>query len=452
MIIRAREVETVSNFLSKTVSLALTSVLALAFLGLEANAAEYWLRAGTTTLTMPDGAVIDMWGYGEDADQDLSTVDGIVTVPGPEITVPAGDTTLTIHLRNDLPVASSLMITGQPADGTTPTFEGGRVMSFSDEAAANGGTVTYTWSNVRPGTFLYASATNPAVQVQMGLYGAMVGLLVDGPLCEPSPGGGTAYPGIIFDEDLTLLFSEIDPALHAAVAADDYGPGKGTTSTIDYDPKYFLINGAPKEAGSNPIEIGTGGDRLLIRFLNAGLQTAVPVIQGFYMNIVADDGYPTPYPAEQYSVMLTAGKTHDAIFSLECSNLPEPMASTGNFALYDRRAHRLTNNDMPGDGGMMTEFALLDQDGESIVDICDNCLGVANANQVDTDGDLYGNICDADLNNDQYVDFGDVAPMVRAFIWQEESGDLNSDGSVNFGDIARFLDLYDAPPGPSALK
>ncbi|MDE0884028.1 MAG: multicopper oxidase domain-containing protein [Myxococcota bacterium] len=437
------------NFISKTVNLALASILALAFLGLEANAVEYWLSAGTTTLTMPDGEVIQMWGYGEDTDQDLSTVEGNYSVPGPELKVPAGDTTLTIHLRNDLPVPSSLMIAGQPADGTAPTYSGGRVLSFNDEAGANGGTVTYTWANVRPGTFLYTSATNPAVQVQMGLYGAMVAVLEDGPLCGPAPGGGTAYPGIIFDEDLTLLFSEIDPALHEAVAADDYGPGKAITSTVNYRPLYFLINGVAKEAGSNPIEIGSGGDRLLIRFLNAGLETAMPVIQGFYMQLVADDGFPMPFPSEQYSVMLTAGKTHDAIFSLLCDSLPEPISSTGTFAVFDRRAHRLTNNNAAGDGGMMTEFTLLDQDGESIVDICDNCLGVANPAQVDTDGDLFGNFCDTDLNNDLYADFGDVPLMVRAFIWQEEAGDFNSDGSVNFYDIARFLDLFNTTPGPS---
>ncbi len=451
MIIRATEVETVSNKIRKFVGLAVAGVLTLSFLGLEANAAEYFLRADTTTVTMPDGEVIHMWGYAEDADGDLSTEDGVVTVPGPELRVPTGDSTLIVHLKNNLPVPSSLMVLGQTSDGSTPTFDGGRVLSLTDEAASGGGTVTYTWTDIRPGTFLYASGTNPAVQVQMGLYGALAADLEDGPLCAPAPGGGTCYPGIVYDEDLTLLFSEIDPALHAAVEADDYGPGKTMTSTINYAPKYFLINGVAKTAGSAPIEIGTGGDRLLIRFLNAGLQTHMPVIQGFYMNIVADDGFPVPYPPEQYSIMLTAGKTHDAIFQLQCSDLPEPIKSTGTFALYDRRVQNLSNAGAAGDGGMMTAFTLMDADGENIADICDNCLGVPNAAQVDTDGDLYGNVCDADLNNDQYVNFADVPVMVRAFIWQDLNGDLNEDNSVNFGDIARFLELYNEDPGPSGL-
>lgn len=452
MMFRVREVRTVSHsILRKFSSLIVAGILTLALIAPQVDAAEFWLRADTTTLTMPDGAVISMWGYAEDADQNLATHDGTVTVPGPSIVVAPGDTTVTINLLNNLPVPSSLMIAGQPSDGSVPTFVDGRVLSMTDEAAGNGGIVTYTWSNLRPGTYLYSSGTDPAVQVQMGLYGSVKADVVDGPLCSPEPGGGTCYRDIVYDEDLTLLFSEIDPAVHQAVATDNYGPSKAMTSTIEYQPKYFLINGVARSAGDAPIEIGTGGDRLLIRFLNAGLRTVVPVIQGFYVNIVAEDGFPTRYPQEQYSVFLPAGKTHDAIFSLRCDDLPEPILSHGKFAIYDRMG-RLNNAGAPGEGGMMVEFNLVDLDGESIADICDNCTGVANANQLDTDGDLFGNVCDADFNNDLFVDFADVAPMIRGFIWQDPNADLNADGVVNFGDIQVFVDSYDKPPGPSALN
>ena len=445
------EDKTVSHCISrKFAGLAIAVAFISSSLGLEANAAEVWLRADTTTITMPDGVSVPMWGYAEDADQDLTTEDGLVSVPGPVLVVPPGDTTLTVHLKNNLPVPTSLMIAGQPSDDSTPTFQGGRVLSLTDEAGANGGEVSYTWTNLRPGTYLYSSGTHPAVQVQMGLYGALKADVVPGPYCTAEPGGGEAYTHIVYDEDLVLLFSEIDPAFHDAVATDDYGPGKAIESTIAYDPKYFLINGEVNTSGKPAIEVGTGGSRLLIRFLNAGLRTTVPVIQGFYMNIVAEDGFPVRYPQRQYSVMLPAGKTHDAIFSLDCSDLPEPASSTGNFAIYDRMG-RLTNDaQMPG--GMLTRFSLVDLDGESIADICDNCLGVPNASQMDTDGDLFGNVCDADLNNDLFVDFGDVAPMVRGFIWQDPNADLNADGDVNFGDIQIFVDSYMKPPGPSGLN
>ena len=37
--------------------------------------------------------------------------------------------------------------------------------------AANGG--IYSWTNMKPGTYLYQSGTHPQVQVQMGLYGGV---------------------------------------------------------------------------------------------------------------------------------------------------------------------------------------------------------------------------------------------------------------------------------------
>jgi uncharacterized protein (TIGR03790 family) len=44
-----------------------------------------------------------------------------------------------------------------------------------------------------------------------------------------------------------------------------------------------------------------------------------------------------------------------------------------------------------------------DLDGDGIANPLDNCLDLANADQRDTDGDGYGNLCDADLDNDGVV-------------------------------------------------
>jgi len=71
----------------------------------------------TKNVTLPDGTTVPvpMWGYAVDVDGS-GTVNGseVVTVPGPRIVVPAGDTTLTINLTNLLPEATSLVIPGQP--------------------------------------------------------------------------------------------------------------------------------------------------------------------------------------------------------------------------------------------------------------------------------------------------------------------------------------------------
>ncbi len=104
--------------------------------------------------------------------------------------------------------------------------------SFTHETASSA-QGTYTWSNLSPGSYIYHSGSHVAVQVQMGLYGAVK---------KNSGGGNTAYNGITYDSEAMIFLSEVDPALHAAVDGGNYGPGNVVTSTLDYNPKYFLIN------------------------------------------------------------------------------------------------------------------------------------------------------------------------------------------------------------------
>ena len=207
---------------------------------------SYNLCTGATTKTMPDSTVITMWGYGLDTGAPCTP-----TVPGPQLTVPVGDNTLTVNLRNELTSPVSIVISGQslPSPTTGPvTFSDGqgrsRVRSFTHETMTTG---VYTWSNLKPGTYLYSSGTHPAVQVQMGLYGAVTH--------DAAP--AQAYAGISYDSEVSLLYSEIDPALHAAVAGGTYGMAS-YPSTVNYAPKYFLVNGAPFVPGDASIACRCG--------------------------------------------------------------------------------------------------------------------------------------------------------------------------------------------------
>jgi len=211
----------------------------LAMIASPVIAKDVYLVAKPVTLTMHDGSSVVMWGYAVDADSDLTTDGGeTATVPGPQIEVAPGDSTLTIHLRNDLTVPTSIGISGQQKSMTPVLFPNSdpnfpdRIRSFDTETAA-GAIGSYTWTGVAPGTNLYGSVTHIQVQRQMGLYGAMT----------KNAAIGEAYPGKKFDTESLLVYSEIDPALHAAVAGGNYGPGQAMTSTIVYEPKYFLING-----------------------------------------------------------------------------------------------------------------------------------------------------------------------------------------------------------------
>lgn len=145
---------------------------------------------------------------------------GPVTVPGPQLSVASNDT-LIVHLRNTLPEPTSFVIPGQyNYKSLTPVFHSGgaydgRVRSLTYEAAALTGTATYCWTTVQAGTFLYHSATHPAAQVQMGLYGALS-------VVAPGP---AVYAGVPYNSSVTLLFSEIDPDVHDAIATNSFGPG-----------------------------------------------------------------------------------------------------------------------------------------------------------------------------------------------------------------------------------
>ncbi len=94
-----------------------------------------------------------------------------------------------------------------------------------------------------------------------------------------------------------------------------------------------------------------------------------------------------------------------------------------------------------------------DSDNDGTIDLIDNCVQIANADQRDTNGDGYGNLCDPDLSNDGIVNFEDVALWVP-FFNQIDNGDadFNGDGSVNFLDFNIILEFFFRPPGPSNVE
>ena len=79
----------------------------------------------------------------------------------------------------------------------------------------------------------------------------------------------------------------------------------------------------------------------------------------------------------------------------------------------------------------------------------DNCTLVANPDQRDTNGDGFGNLCDADLNNDGVTNFLDLGQMKSVFFSNDPDADLNGDGSVNFLDLGIMKSRFFGMPGPS---
>ncbi|MDH4109075.1 MAG: thrombospondin type 3 repeat-containing protein [Gammaproteobacteria bacterium] len=404
----------------------------LAFATGNAYAESYTLCAKAGSMGLPDGSSVPVWGYAEDAGGN-GCADDAIQVPGP--TLVSTDGNLSITLVNELPEPTSIVIPGLPMpssgaagptwnDGSTGgrTSPGQKVRSFGAEAAAPG-SETYSWTGIRPGTFIYHSGTWPQKQLYMGLYGA----------ATRDAAAGEIYPGVTYDNEVQLFYSEIDPVLNASISDGSYA------TSIDYHPTWFLVNGEPYVDGVTPdIVAGTAGSRTLLRFLSAAGETHVAVLQGLYMTIHAEDGLPYTYqdgetvvgtaPREQYSVMLPPLKTKDAIVE----------GVNGRFAIYDGNGY-MTNPSDPNDfnqgdtvGGMLRflSFGDIDTDGDGVLDTADNCPAVANADQLDTDGDGLGDACDPfpfDPDNDGVDNTIDNCPLIANADQLDTDGDGTGD-------------------------
>ncbi len=407
-----------SNYL-KTLKTAVLAVSVL-LLGASVSFAQVTvgLTAAPTSAILPDGNTVAMWGYAcaaastNCAALNASALGGWSPVV---ITVPTGQG-LTINLTNNLPVPTSLTIVGQadtglgtsaamagvtphndssvtwPIAGSTgfnPPPQGSRVRSFSTEVGL-GVTTAVQWAGLRPGTYLLESGTHPSIQGPMGLYGIVV------VTTAPASGvAGTAYPGITYNSELPLLFSEIDPIQNAAVAAAIVQPGFSESTvwsgqpggcgalpipncyppTVNYKPLYYLINGrafdrtnlsASLYASSavTGVAAGTPGS-VLVRLVNAGLRMHVPSIVGSVstpavrpsnasptptaaagFSLVAEDGNPLPGVSRvQSEVFMAAGKTYDVMIDV-------PAAGGTALPIFDRELS-LSSNSIGRDGGML---------------------------------------------------------------------------------------------------
>ncbi len=93
-----------------------------------------------------------------------------------------------------------------------------------------------------------------------------------------------------------------------------------------------------------------------------------------------------------------------------------------------------------------------DIDADGINDGQDNCIEIPNPDQRDTNGDGFGNLCDADLDDNGTVSFADLNLFKSKFGTADQDADFDGNGSVSFADLNIFKSLFGQPPGPSAVK
>jgi hypothetical protein len=210
------------------------------------------------------------------------------------------------------------------------TATGGTPGLLAQEAAANGGTVSYTFTAVQPGTYIYHSGTRPDLQVEMGLVGA----IIVRPSGFDQTTNRTAYghPDTAYDHEYLFLLSEMDPYVHDLV---DFGFPQFVDNTTAFPAFWFIIgrNGvdtaAPDGVPWQPnqpygaLARTRPNEKVLLRIIGGGRNLHAFHPHGAHSKIIARDGRmlssgPGNGPdlaVHQFTISPTPGGTVDALFS-----------------------------------------------------------------------------------------------------------------------------------------
>ena len=323
------------NAISQIAKLLVATVLAFSLVA-AAHAAVPGISAGPATapvtfkltaqdgyLNQPDGQAVYSWGYGCAAGFTPTFLPAAIAapaggcptmqVPAPTLIVTEGQQ-VTISLLNGLPTAAgntSILFPGFQLTSTCPNNAANPQGLLACEAAP-GQTVTYTFIASAPGTHAYYSGTQGDLQIEMGLYGAIVVLPASVPTnCNSGYHtlNGQArtnwgeqdfrlsqaaydHPASCYDREYLFQWAEMDSRIHKQAEAQvqaRLGCKAGAmgcsldVQTEPYHPSYFLINGRsmpdlmdPNYAGEYPHQPYNGnphihpGELLLLRTIGQG--------------------------------------------------------------------------------------------------------------------------------------------------------------------------------------
>lgn len=264
---------------------------------------EYTLDDGVKVFQITARPVL--WNILEDVTVTAWTYNG--TVPGPMIRVTEGDR-VRVVFTNELPEATTVHFHGNTL---TNAMDG--VPNVTQNPVEPGETFVYEFTASPRGTFWYHSHLNTDTQIGLGLYAP---LIIDP--AQPE----TTLP----DVDVTLMLSEwrvVDGLTYPSM------PMAGA------EPNYFTINGRAFPA-TEPINVQVG-QRVRIRFINAGQFVHPMHTHGTSFQIVATDGYPVPATAQltKDTVAVAPGERYDIEFIAT-----EP----GMWAVHCHVLHHVTND------------------------------------------------------------------------------------------------------------
>jgi FtsP/CotA-like multicopper oxidase with cupredoxin domain len=281
------------------------------------SSSAFDLYAVTGTTTLPGSITVPVWGY------TLGSA-GVITKPGGPVLIVNQNALVTITLHNNLSETTALLFQGQK-------------MIPDTTGASAGGTHVYTFTASQPGTFLYEAGLIPGSQhqVAMGLYGTLI--------VRPADGASQAYANSLtsntaFDAEQVLMLSELDVDLNNNPAGFDMR---------NYSPEFYLINGKAYPS-TDPISVAAG-NKVLLRYVNAGLQAHAMTTLGLTQSIIGQDGSAYKYSRSVVSETIATGQTLDTIVTVGVNG--------SNYPIYDASLF-LRNNTGAGLGGMLSTLTV----------------------------------------------------------------------------------------------
>jgi len=315
-----------ARFFPAVVAIAILLVPAAAraaIVGEVGNTFNLTARAGY--ISVADGGSIYSWGYSLDPAIRMQ-------LPGPTLIVTAGQM-VTVTLHNALPTAAGNVSIVFPGHQVTTELLDPGVPGLLTQEAPPGGSVTYKFTAPEPGTYQYHSGTRPDLQVEMGLYGA----LIVRPLSPAAGCTASAYnhPATCYDREYLFLQSEMDFDIHRAVELLASGPGPIEVDTEPYSSEYWLLNG---RAGPDTMAAAGDallpsqpyncmprmhpGERLLLRVVGVGRQIHPFHHHGNHARVLARDGRLLLSETDStrlagpllFTIPTVPGETADAIF------------------------------------------------------------------------------------------------------------------------------------------
>lgn len=229
---------------------------------------------------------------------------------------------------------------------------------------------------------------------------------------------------------------------------------KNDTQDYDGDPntdKYFLTpwadtsgDGWPYDAEQPailykvPLTALSGFNGTTLKFTASS--TAVGyTLESDNMDILIDD-VPPVIVLVGTDVTVGLGVTYNDSGATATDNvdgdISENIVVTSNVDTTQIGSYTVKYNVLDGNNNAATEVTRnvtvedIDTDGDGILDANDNCVNEPNSDQLDTDGDAVGNVCDSDDDNDGVSDNEDAFPLDST-----ESVDTDGDGVGNNADL-----------------